>query len=224
MENNVTSLDILKSRMGEHNVESFEKLIGDMNETKTRFEDLLEMTSLISVDSKKASLTNIALKERVEKAKKTFNLIINDYEIDVDFSQIPNNLIVHNIYEAELYTILLNVLSNSIKSVIAGRGKKSIRITALKERDRNKIIILDTGVGISKEKYDDVFVPFIADPDNNLYRKLEQNLNPADKYIVGTGSGLGLSIVKEIVDAREGTISFKQPENPWKARLEIELP
>jgi len=53
---------------------------------------------------------------------------------------------------------------------------------------------------------------------------LETKLNSQDKYIVGSGSGLGLSIVKEIVQVRKGSISFQEPKDEWKAELEIKLP
>ena len=49
-------------------------------------------------------------------------------------------------------------------------------------------------------------------------------MNPEDKYIVGTGSGLGLSIVREIVQVHNGAIAFLKPKGKWKAELEIKLP
>jgi signal transduction histidine kinase len=126
--------------------------------------------------------------------------------------------------EAELYAILLNVLSNSIKSVIAAGGEKKIRITADREDRRTVIRIMDTGIGLDPSKFEEVFVPFIADPEGKLYRLLAKKMNPQDKYIVGTGSGLGLSIVKEIVHVHSGTIAFLKPKGNWKAELEIKLP
>ena len=53
------------------------------------------------------------------------------------------------------------------------------------------------------------------------YPKLDEELNPEDKFIIGTGSGLGLSIVKEIIVRRNGSIDFKQPTKEWKTDLEI---
>jgi len=196
----------------------------DLNESKIRFEDLLGLTSLISVDSKKASLTNLSLKERIAKARNAFKIIIDDYDIDISYDDVPNNIIIHNILEAELYSIVLNVLSNSIKAVIAGGEEKRIKFVASKVDGKNVITILDTGIGVGKDMYEEIFIPFIADPSNLLYPKLERNLNPADKYIVGTGSGLGLSIVKDIIQLRNGSISFQEPTETWKTKLVIELP
>ena len=86
------------------------------------------------------------------------------------------------------------------------------------------ITVKDSGLGINTDFFDDVFLPFVADPDGRLYRQLDRKLNPEDKYIVGTGSGLGLSIVKEIVQVRNGSIAFHPPADNWKAELEITLP
>ena len=124
----------------------------------------------------------------------------------------------------KLYAILLNAISNSIKSVIAVGGDKKIKIAAEGEKGKTIITIMDTGIGINPAFYEEVFVPFIADPEGKLYKHLSKKLNPEDKYIVGTGSGLGLSIIKEIVQVHNGTIAFHEPKGNWKAELEIKLP
>lgn len=223
LENNSNSLDILENNLSQTDKKLIQRIRSELSESKNRFEDLLDMTSLISINSNRTKLSDLALKERVAKAKNAFNLIIHDYEIDVNFDDIPTNLIIHNIFEAELYTILLNVLSNSIKSVIAGKNKRKIKIAANKLNGKNRINIMDTGMGLNPDRYEDVFIPFLADPDKNLYSELDNKLNPSDKYIVGTGSGLGLSIVKEIIQVRQGNIYFITPSGEWKANLEIEL-
>lgn len=191
---------------------------------KSRFVDLLEMTSLISVDSRDAKPVDLALKPRVEQAVRCFNLITSSYEIEIDHEQIPASLKVGPMMEAELYAVLLNVLSNAIKSVIAAGGRKSVRISAQREGSRAVIHVLDTGIGLDEEQYEKVFEPFTADPDDRLYRGLKAKLNPEDEYVVGTGSGLGLSIVSEIVSTRGGSIRFVKPVDGWKADLEITLP
>ena len=64
----------------------------------------------------------------------------------------------------------------------------------------------------------------MADPEKKLYKRLSKRINPADKYIVGAGSGLGLSIVKEITDAHEGKVGFTEPFDDWRCNLEMVLP
>ncbi len=216
-------LEILEGKLSGNDAKIVNKMRKQLEETKGRFADLLNMTSVISVDSKTATPQRLALLDRIEKAKKCFARIVADYDIDLNI-EVAANIIVGPVLEGELYAILLNTLSNSIKSVIAGNGERRIDFVAIKDAGRVLIKIKDTGIGIKKEHFNDVFVPFIADPDGRLYSKLAQRLNPEDKYIVGTGSGLGLSIVKEIIQVRKGKISFSDPVGIWKAILEIELP
>jgi len=89
---------------------------------------------------------------------------------------------------------------------------------------KNLITIKDTGLGLDKSKYEEVFIPFISDPDGKLYNNLEKRLNPEDKIMVGSGSGLGLGIIKEIVNAHQGNVQFVTPTEGWSTELQIELP
>jgi len=196
----------------------------EINESKKRFQELLDMNSLICIDSRKAKKEKLALKERAEKAIRCYMLVLSKYDIDVDVSRIPNQLKTGKMLEAEIYSILLNVLSNSIKAVIAKGRAKKIMISAEKIEKGTKINILDTGVGVQTKSSNDLFVPFIADPQGMMYPLLSKRINPEDEYIVGTGSGLGLSIVREIVNVRGGSIDFRPAEGEWKTNLEIILP
>lgn len=165
--------------------------IGDeFGATKQRFVDLLSMTSLISVNNREAEPQKLTLRPRLERAKRCFDLIIKNYDIDVDVAGVPKALQVGPMLEAELYAVLLNILSNSIKSVIAAGGRKRVKVTAERKASGVILHLLDSGVGLRAEHFEDVFSPFVADPEKRLYRGLDAKLNPEDQYIVGTGSGL----------------------------------
>lgn len=196
----------------------------EINERKQRFRDLLGMASLISVDSKKAKPEALALRDKVDKAVKCYKLVVDGYDIDIDYDEIPMQLKTGRMLEAELYSILLNILSNAIKAVIAGGGMKKIAIRAEKVAQGTRVNILDTGVGVRPESSDDLFVPFIADPEGTMYPLLEKKMNPEDEYIMGAGSGLGLSIVREIVRVRGGNVAFRPAKGEWRTNLEVILP
>jgi signal transduction histidine kinase len=203
------------------------KLAGVRDEfrsNKDRFIDLLGMTSLISVDSRKQEPGTLTLRPRLERAKRCFALITTTYEIDVDIDEVPGSLQIGHILEAELFAILLNVLSNAIKSVIAAGGRKRVKVTTERRGTKKVIIVRDSGLGLDESRFEEVFSPFVADPDDRLYKGLTSRLNPEDRYIVGTGSGLGLSIVREIVSNRNGSVNFVKSSEHWKATLEIILP
>jgi len=196
---------------------------GSFTDLNDRLEELLQLTSLISTNKVKTTPGSVALKSKVKKVKKIFELIIGKYEIEIDYTDIPNNIVIRKILEAELYSILINVISNSIKAVIAGGTEKKIKLSAKVENGKNVITIRDSGIGLDTNRFEEVFVPFIADPDGELYLNLEKRLNPEDNMIVGTGSGLGLGIVKAIVDAHGGSVQFNETNKPWSTEMEIRL-
>ncbi len=104
-----------------------------------------------------------------------------------------------------LKIILSNLLSNSIKYRSFHRDQSFIKISANVDKDKTKINIEDNGIGISQSKQDNVFDMF--------YRASESS----------EGSGLGLYIVKNVVEKMKGSISMQSEEQKGTKFL-IELP
>lgn len=102
--------------------------------------------------------------------------------------------------------IMLNLLSNSIKFTDKG-GQVFVNLW---DRDRSIIIsVKDTGIGIPQDKLDIIFDRF-GQVDRTLSRNCE-------------GSGIGLSLVKSIVDMHGGSIRVLS--NPGEgSEFIIELP
>jgi two-component system CitB family sensor kinase len=127
--------------------------------------------------------------------------------------------------EGELYTVLLNILSNAIKATVASRGEgRSIRFEAIQNGRRVRMRILDNGIGLSPAFYEDAFTPFIADPSGELYDMLQERAKPEDLAVFGTGSGLGLAIARDVARSRGGDIRFVSASSPWKTCVEVDLP
>ncbi|MGB4407160.1 MAG: transporter substrate-binding domain-containing protein [Sphaerochaeta sp.] len=89
--------------------------------------------------------------------------------------------------------ILLNILNNAVKFTNTGEVSMDIRLRG-KETDTYHLSfsIKDTGIGIDEEQVKKLFVPFIQ-ADSSISRRFG-------------GSGLGLSIVKNLVDMMDGKI------------------
>lgn len=114
----------------------------------------------------------------------------------IDFvTQIPDVPFLH-IYDADkLEKVVINLLSNAFKFTPKG-GKVSIALDP-KEDDRTEnitaeITIADTGVGIAKEHLPHLFDRFYQ-VESDTKRSYE-------------GTGIGLALVKELVELHEGTI------------------
>lgn len=216
------SLDQVNRRIGKSESEKISSVIDEFGVVKERLLELLSMTSLISVN-RQSEPVRLTLRPRLERAMRSFDLIRNNYDIAIDIDHVSPTLQVGPMLEAELFSIFLNLLSNAIKSVIAG-GQRKIMVEAQRRNSEAVIHVRDSGIGLKENNYEEVFTPFSSDPENKLYRGLNDKLNPEDEYIVGTGSGLGLSIVREILSYRNGTIRFVKPRDGWKADVEVVLP
>ena len=99
-----------------------------------------------------------------------------------------------------LNQILINLISNAMKFTHSG----SIHIACTYERAQKfktwvKIEVIDTGVGIPKEKLDTIFESF-SQADASVTRKYG-------------GTGLGLTIARQLVELQDGKITVKSEEN-----------
>lgn len=201
------------------------EVAAQLRDTKQRFDSLVGMTGIVGAFRKTDSMVELHLNQAVERAIRCFHLIVGNYAITVDYTEVPTSLIVGPMIEGELYTILLNLLSNAVKSVIAsGVVTRRIRFEASEVAKRIVLRILDNGLGLAEDFFEEVFTPFIADPGGVLYDKLEERANPEDASIFGTGSGLGLAIARDVARSRGGDIRFVSPPEPWKACVEVEFP
>lgn len=93
--------------------------------------------------------------------------------------------------EDKLNEVIENLIGNAVKYNIDG-GK--VTITSQREDDILAIKIADTGIGIPEEEQSKVFTKFFRS-DSDAARQQ-------------TGTGLGLFVVKMLVDKMKGTISF----------------
>lgn len=193
--------------------------------TQGQLTTLVEMTGIVGAFRSDKQAAEINVSAAVERAVGCFRLISTNYKISIDFSKVNRALLTGPMIDGEIYTILINLVSNAIKSLIAAGGKnKAICIWTEKIGEKALLRIADNGLGLDPNHFSDVFTPFISDPSGLLYDKLEENANPEDEAAFGTGSGLGLSIARDIARARGGDINFINPENDWAACIEVQLP
>jgi signal transduction histidine kinase len=220
-----TRLDQVARRLDNDLKEETKEMAAQLRDVRQRFDTLIETTGVVGAFNREPKLESLHLKAAIERSARCFNVLARGYHIAFDFSEVAGNITVGPMVEGELYTVLLNILSNSIKSVIAGAAEdRHIKVDASRTNDKVKIRILDNGMGLAEDHYEEVFAPFISDPSGELYTRLERAANPEDATIFGTGSGLGLAIVRDIVTARKGSVRFIQPPLGWKACVELVLP
>ncbi|HUT76656.1 MAG TPA: PAS domain S-box protein, partial [Polyangia bacterium] len=105
-----------------------------------------------------------------------------------DFGAVPAVLAS----EGQLAQVFLNLLINAAQAIGEGDVEgNEIRVRTWTEGDRACVEVRDTGTGIEPEHMEKIFEPFFTTKD------------------VGVGSGLGLSICKNIIGSLGGEIDFE---------------
>lgn len=192
----------------------------DLIETRKNFQQLYSLFGLVS-------------KSRLDRPKRHYARRVLEKLIDgTSFSTGVSGISVilacdediktPKIQEAEFLSIVVNLFTNSIKSAMA-KGGGRIRVQVRDTRSDFIIEILDTGVGLLQKYWQEVLKPFVSDPANQIYRRLESRLGDSVVASMGRGSGLGLSIVKGIVDSHSGNIEFFKKEG-WSIGVRVSLP
>ena len=134
------------------------------------------------------SLVN--LNEFCQNLISDFQVIYSDRQIDFVNTSSRENPKLLSMDAKLLRHILGNLLSNSLKY---STQKAPVKFELNCQSDAATFIIEDKGIGIPEEKLDQLFEPF----------------NRANNVGAISGSGLGLSIVKQCVDLSGGTIEVK---------------
>jgi signal transduction histidine kinase len=109
--------------------------------------------------------------------------------------------VVHLADDLRMRQILLNLLNNAIKFTAQGKVEMVLESRPLEAEGRDEILarVLDTGIGVSKDKLERLFKPF-SQGDASITR------------IYG-GTGLGLAISRSLVEMMGGSIGVKaRPE------------
>jgi two-component system OmpR family sensor kinase len=164
--------------------------------------DLLDLSALEikeSIDVEEFSLSDLA-----KSVHEDFVEVLEARQIDVSI-HIPEGLCIMGERDS-LLRVLINLVDNAIKYNVDG-GK--IDMTAEAKHDKVYLSVFNTGSGIYEKDIDRVFEQF--------YR-VEKSRSA--QY---GGSGLGLTIVKRIIELHRGNITIESEPEAW-TRVNIHLP
>jgi len=205
------------------------------HETRTSLNAIIGMSYLLK--KTEVSLTQSMYVEKISQAANNMLAIINDIldfskieagKVELEVTSFSLDQVIQNVVNIVTYKIdeqgigfrltkdpllpdwfsgdskrieqvLLNVLNNAIKFTVSGEVSLDVRLLA-KENEKYHIAftVKDTGMGMSEEQLKKLFKPF-EQGDSSISRKFG-------------GSGLGLSIVKSLMDMMGGEIEvFSTP-------------
>jgi signal transduction histidine kinase len=99
-----------------------------------------------------------------------------------------------------LYRAFLNIFVNALEALDDGGAIKVVTRYKNSQEDSLEVVISDTGAGISKETIAKIFDPFFTTRE--------------------TGTGLGLPIVRNIIESHGGTVQIESPPRTERTQVE----
>ncbi len=175
-------------------------------------EDLVESLRDVSTQAKRiieiiTHMQQLIIQDKGDKFIKTdINKIIHNalsligtqlktHSINV-ILRLYNNLPLINVVPGQMEQVIVNLMFNAMNAMDAHRSvDKKISVETGIKGDNIFIEVMDTGPGIQQKHLSQVFNPFFTTKDDTA------------------GTGMGLSIVYNIVSAFEGTITIDNSEH-----------
>lgn len=135
-------------------------------------------------------------------------------ELEVEF--FGYDLITTPMHASEWSSILFNLYTNAKKAIRRKDQPGKMRIVVGKEEKSIYVEFSDNGDGVPESNKQRIFEPFFTTSSPVGFDSSEN-----DKL---TGTGLGLKIVKDIIQTYGGTIGLISPETNYITCFKIELP
>ena len=202
--------------------EDFEGTVENLREMEDRFKSQMELFGLFMETGDKTEATDVKVSDVVDKVTEATEYIAQYYSVDVT-TDVPDLLRSPPMFESELYSIVINLVTNSIKAVgSVSSGESRILVEGTKIEDGMRLRVYDTGVGLPEDEAEQAFQPLVSDPANNLYDDLSEEMPEELSDQLGRGTGLGLSIVRNIAEKYDGHAKFVETED-WTTCVEVVL-
>jgi signal transduction histidine kinase len=184
-----------------------------LEDSKNHLETYLNYSRLFTEKVSDHSQSNFKVKPQIQLVLDTLSMPQEKHGIEVDL-QIMDDTMGPAVPIAAYSGILLNLLSNAFKALIAraDSAPRKVRIVAVSDGNKHRLIVADSGVGIPSRLRDRIWEP--------LFTTTKKDASP-----LGSGMGLGLSLVKRVVANVGGKISLMEtPPAGFATAFEVEFP
>jgi len=175
--------ELIRDIPSENNKENIQVIIDEANRLASLVNNLLDISKL-QAGNETISLSDVNLNQLIYKVVDSFNKMLETKGLKLIFEPLENDCYV-KCDPIRIQQVIYNLVNNALNHC----GKDNQVIISL-EKKENKIIthIIDHGEGINEEELKDIW---------NRYYKAK------NKGRYEAGSGLGLSIVKTILDLHQ---------------------
>ena len=164
-----------------------------------------ELLDLSKLNFESVNYENLNVILQINKTLDIISPIAENENISIRYKNTLNPLDVDTIYGPKntLFLILENLISNAIKY---SPPYSEIEFTTERENNLLKIQVNDNGCGFTEADFNNIFQIFYRAKDNNK-----------------SGSGIGLSTVKDLLDKLDGSISLDN-NIPCGTRINVTIP
>lgn len=187
---------------------TFEETLDDLRSWSSMANSQGSLVGLLLGPEARTRARSLAVHPLVEKLQRGFKGYTTRFGISFE-NAVPHGVRTPPLHEAELYAVLINILTNSFKAVREVKDRH-VRIEASRSPKELIVKVNDTGTGVPGDNRQDVFQPFVttSSPDP----------------VLGVGTGLGLKIVRDLVASWGGKVDFVDAASPWRTSIQVMLP
>lgn len=149
-------------------------------------------------------LSNVDFENMVLQLKEELKYPVRNKSSIININILSENDFAYD--RDKVYRILINLVSNAVEY---SPNESSIEVEIFEEIDDFKILVKDYGEGIQEEEKEKIF---------NRFYQAHSGMNRAHR-----GQGLGLSVIRDLVEFLNGSIKFDSKINMFTI-FEITLP
>ncbi len=146
-----------------------------------------------------------SLRKRFDAAQRVFQMAIDRKSLTID-NELDDEFKSPAMFPAEVVAVFINLLSNAVKFAEEGGRVRVRRVGA-----SNRLVLENTGIAVDFEDSEKWFKPFMS-------------TTVAADASLGQGMGLGLTIVRSILDEYGAEVRFVRPTKNFSTAVEIEFP
>lgn len=154
---------------------------------------------------KRSEVRNLSFKQIIEQIVGYYQVLVDEYQVNIDTADLEEFQCGIVMKQIDLESIIVNLLTNAFEALKGVRGSRIIKLSTVSLEEGYNIVVEDSGEGVPENLREWVFMPLNTTKQED-------------------GVGLGLTIVKDIVESYSGEIDIGESGVFGGARFEIFFP
>lgn len=165
----------------------------------------LDLLKNVEESESKMNFRVINLNESLYEVYDSFKIVAKEKKINYHIKSSETELVMISADKDAMKQLWMNILSNAFKFT---PEKGEIKVTTTMQHKECTIIVEDSGIGIAEED-----LPYV-------FERMYRGDKSRERY---EGSGIGLTMVKNIVEKHEGKVSIESKEGEY-TKVIVTLP